>query len=82
MCFQICPHVNSGEWTKKYDDVGKCPYAHYDDQWIGYEDEDSIGIKVRIATSSLKLKLILLNDTKVLRNTTILPKNDFASNEP
>lgn len=44
--FQICPFVNSGEWTKKYDDVGKCPYAYYDDQWIGYEDEDSIGIKV------------------------------------
>ncbi|KAF8764503.1 Endochitinase like protein [Argiope bruennichi] len=44
--YEICPHVNSGAWTKKYDDIGKCPYAYYDDQWIGYEDEDSIGIKM------------------------------------
>ncbi|XP_015915003.1 endochitinase [Parasteatoda tepidariorum] len=44
--YEICPHVNSGEWTKKYDDIGKCPYAYHDDQWIGYEDEDSIGIKM------------------------------------
>ncbi|KAK8782874.1 hypothetical protein V5799_015785 [Amblyomma americanum] len=44
--YEICPHVNSGTWTKKFDDVGKCPYAYYDNQWIGYEDPESISIKV------------------------------------
>ncbi|XP_067122331.1 endochitinase-like [Centruroides vittatus] len=44
--YEICPHILSKEWTKKYDDIGKCPYAYYEDQWIGYEDVDSIGIKM------------------------------------
>lgn len=44
--YEICPHVHSGTWTKKFDEVGKCPYAYYDNQWIGYEDEESIAIKM------------------------------------
>nr|BDV12031.1 endochitinase-like protein [Haemaphysalis longicornis] len=44
--YEICPHVNSGTWTKKFDDVGKCPYAYYDNQWIGYEDPESLSIKM------------------------------------
>lgn len=44
--YEICPHLKSGEWTRKFDDTGKCPYVHYDDQWIGYEDEESISIKM------------------------------------
>ena len=29
--YEICPHVaGKGEkWTKAYDDIGKCPYAHH-----------------------------------------------------
>ncbi|KAI1283831.1 Endochitinase [Halotydeus destructor] len=44
--YEICPQVQSKNWTAAYDDVGKCPYAYYKDQWVGYEDEDSIGIKM------------------------------------
>ncbi|XP_037077099.1 endochitinase-like, partial [Pollicipes pollicipes] len=45
--YEICPHVGEGgNWTKKYDDIGKCPYAYHDDQWVGYEDEDSLQIKM------------------------------------
>ena len=43
--YEICPLVK-GNWTKEYDDVGKCPYAYYDNQWVGYEDEDSMAIKM------------------------------------
>ncbi|XP_076349223.1 endochitinase-like [Tachypleus tridentatus] len=44
--YEICEHIQDKEWTKEFDDIGKCPYAYYDDQWIGYEDEESIGIKM------------------------------------
>lgn len=42
----MCKEVKSGNWTAKFDDVGKCPYAYHGDQWVGYEDENSIGIKM------------------------------------
>jgi chitinase len=35
-----------GGWTKRYDDVGQVPYTFKDRQWIGYEDEDSLKIKM------------------------------------
>lgn len=41
--FEICANK---DWTQKYDDVGKCPYAFKDLQWVGYENADSIGIKM------------------------------------
>ena len=44
--YEICPQVKSGNWTKAYDSVGKVPYAFKEDQWVGYEDEDSIAIKM------------------------------------
>jgi len=46
--YEICPLVgdaNSG-WTKKFDDIGKCPYTFSGDQWVGYEDVDSLKIKM------------------------------------
>lgn len=44
--YEICPQIKSNNWTKAYDSVGKCPYAYKEDQWVGYDDEDSIGIKM------------------------------------
>lgn len=44
--YEICPQVASKNWTKEYDSIGKVPYAYKDDQWVGYEDEESIAIKM------------------------------------
>jgi len=46
--YEICPLVqdpNSG-YTKKYDDIGKVPYTFSGKQWVGYEDPESLQVKV------------------------------------
>ncbi|XP_054166140.1 endochitinase-like [Oppia nitens] len=44
--YEICVETNAGKWSKQLDDIGKCPFAYSDKQWVGYEDENSIGIKM------------------------------------
>ncbi|OQR73392.1 endochitinase-like, partial [Tropilaelaps mercedesae] len=45
--YEICSMVKpGGGWTRKFDQIGKAPYAFKDDQWVGYEDVESIGFKV------------------------------------
>lgn len=43
---QICVETSSGKWTKQLDAIGKCPFAFWEDQWVGYEDEESIAVKM------------------------------------
>lgn len=33
-------------WTREFDNEGQCPYIYYRDQWIGYDDPESIKHKV------------------------------------
>ncbi|XP_043247037.1 endochitinase-like [Amphibalanus amphitrite] len=41
--YEICSTLDS--WNQDYDDIGKCPFAYKDDQWVGYEDPDSLKFK-------------------------------------
>uniref|UniRef100_A0A6G1SCA5 chitinase n=1 Tax=Aceria tosichella TaxID=561515 RepID=A0A6G1SCA5_9ACAR len=42
--FEYCQDEET--WTKKYDQVGECPYAFKGNQWIGYEDAKSLSVKM------------------------------------
>jgi len=44
----VCRTVSDPEWTKKYDDAAQVPYAYNSEQWIGYDNDQSIKIKVNI----------------------------------
>ena len=44
----ICRVVANPEWTKKYDSVAQVPYAYNSEQWMSYDNEQSIKAKVNI----------------------------------
>ncbi|XP_015788128.1 endochitinase [Tetranychus urticae] len=46
--YEICNNMKRHGWTKEWDDVGQVPYAYHEDQWVGYEDEESLMIKMKL----------------------------------
>ena len=43
--YEVCKSLKDG-WTKEWNDEQKVPYAYKDDQWVGYDDPQSIKLKV------------------------------------
>lgn len=44
--YEICKYLQDDPaWVKKYDDTGKCPFTYKGNQWVGYEDSNSVQIK-------------------------------------
>lgn len=41
--------MKSGDYTEKWDDDQKCPYAFKNTEWIGYDNAQSITIKTTYA---------------------------------
>jgi len=48
--YEVCERLKSG-WTSVWDDEGKVPYAFGDGDWVGYDNPDSIELKVQLAKS-------------------------------
>ncbi|XP_037277917.2 endochitinase isoform X1 [Rhipicephalus microplus] len=44
--FEICKNIKFGSWRRSFDSQGMCPYATNGQDWVGYEDEESIAKKV------------------------------------
>ncbi len=44
--FEICKYVQKEKWTRGWSKSQRVPYAFKSNQWVGYDDENSINIKV------------------------------------
>lgn len=45
--FEVCKNIKFGTWQRSFDAEGMCPYASNGQDWVGYEDAESISKKVQ-----------------------------------
>jgi len=45
--YEICDHLKNPSVTTVFDQVQKAPYSYIGDQWIGYDNVESLNIKVQ-----------------------------------
>lgn len=45
--YEICKKILSDGWTKKWSDEQMVPYAYGQNEWVGFEDIESLRIKAR-----------------------------------
>ncbi|KAG5669845.1 hypothetical protein PVAND_000136 [Polypedilum vanderplanki] len=43
---EICTNVKFNGWTRVFDQSQKAPYSYKGDQWVGYDDLESINLKL------------------------------------
>ena len=44
--YEICKYLKTENWTRGWSREHQVPYAYKDNQWVGYDDEESIRIKL------------------------------------
>lgn len=44
--FEICQLMNEGNWKRIWDYAEKVPFIHNAQEWVGYEDSNSLIEKV------------------------------------
>ena len=49
--YEICDKLNSEGWKKHWDDNQQSFYATRDDQWVGFDNQRSISLKVKWAST-------------------------------
>ncbi|KAJ8307499.1 hypothetical protein KUTeg_015583 [Tegillarca granosa] len=45
--YEICNNIQNNSWIRVWNDEHKVPYAYKGDQWVGFDDMESIEIKCR-----------------------------------
>lgn len=63
--FQILENFAAGEWTIVWDEEQQVPYAYNGNQWVGYDNPESIALKVR---KSYILHVLLGQQSYIPRN--------------
>lgn len=53
--FEICEKINVEVWKKSWDQKQQSVYASHGDQWVGYDNERSIALKVHWALTVMSL---------------------------
>jgi len=53
--FEICEKINDENWKKAWDQNQQSAYATFNDQWVGYDNERSIALKVHWALTVMSL---------------------------
>lgn len=57
--FEICKYVKNENWTRVWSREHQAPYAYKNTQWVGYDDEESIKVKVcRLELNKKKKRII------------------------
>jgi chitinase len=44
--YEICDKLTNSGWTRVWSDEQSVPYAHGQNEWVGYDDVESLKIKV------------------------------------
>lgn len=44
---ETCQKIQNDGWTREYDKIGEAPYAYKGDQWVGYDDVQSLTVKIK-----------------------------------
>lgn len=57
--YEICDKLLNEGWHKASDESGS-PYIAYGDQWVGYDDTDSIKQKVRLFYILQEIQFVFL----------------------
>lgn len=45
---EICQYLKQKEWTKHWDSISMVPYMYKENQWVGFDDEKSLALKVSV----------------------------------
>ena len=53
---KVCEKLSKG-WVRVWDEESKVPYAYYENQWVGYDDVESLKEKVSTSTHRSFIKL-------------------------
>ncbi|KAB0801555.1 hypothetical protein PPYR_05909 [Photinus pyralis] len=67
---EICLQLLTGQWVVVWDDAQKIPYAYKENQWVSYDEQRSVGVKVQyIKQRDLGGAMIWSIDTDDFRGT-------------